>query len=72
MWTLDKLKSFLGMDTMSTLREQLQRETQKRGENSFVAQMIRNQIMAEERGQSFGNLYLTGSIKRPVAASPKK
>jgi hypothetical protein len=60
------------MDTMSTLREQLQRETQKRGENSFVAQMIRNQIMAEERGQSFGNLYLTGSVKLKEKQPPKK
>ncbi len=60
------------MDTMSTLREQLQRETQKRGENSFVAQMIRNQIMAEERGQSFGNLYLTGSVKSQDKQPPKK
>ena len=57
---------------MSTLREQLQREIQKRGENSPLAQMIRNQIMAEERGQSFQNLYLTGSVKFQDKQPPKK
>ena len=57
------------MTTMITLEAQLQREIQKRGENSFVAQMIRNQIMAEAQGKSFQNLYLTGSVKRPA---PKK
>jgi hypothetical protein len=56
---------------MSTLREILQRVEANQGEKSPLAQALRNQIMAEERGQSFGNLYLTGSVKRPVEA-PKK
>ena len=56
---------------MITLQEQLQQEIQDRGENSFVAQMIRNQIMAEEQGKSFQNLYLTGSVKRPVKEADK-
>jgi hypothetical protein len=53
------------MITMSTLKEQLQREVEKRGEKSPLAQMIRNQIAAEKSKQSFSNLYLTGSVKRP-------
>jgi protein involved in polysaccharide export with SLBB domain len=59
------------MDTMSTLQEQLQEEIAERGENSRVAQALRNQIMAEAQGKSFQNLYLTGSVKRPAQA-PKK
>jgi hypothetical protein len=59
------------MDTMITLREELQLEIQKRGEGSPLAQMIRNQIMAEERGQSFRSLYVNGAVKRPTD-DPKK
>jgi hypothetical protein len=51
------------------LRGTAPKKIQKRGENSFVAQMVRNQIMAEAQGKSFQNLYLTGSVKRPA---PKK
>jgi hypothetical protein len=54
---------------MSTLQDRLQMEIQKRGEDSPLAQMIRNQIMSEAQGKSFQNLYLTGSVKRPA---PKK
>lgn len=43
---------------MSTLKEQLEREVQKRGQNSPVAQLLRNQIAAEQKGKSFQELYL--------------
>ena len=49
---------------MSTLQEQLVREIEKRGENSPVAQMLRNQITAEKSGKTFQELYLTGSVKK--------
>lgn len=54
---------------MSNLAEQLKREIAERGEKSPVAQMIRNQIAAQKSGQSFQEMYLTGSYKRPA---PKK
>jgi len=47
---------------MDTLQEQLAREIQERGENSPEAQMLRNQIMAEQSGKHFQELYLTGSV----------
>lgn len=50
---------------MSTLQEQLAREIQKRGENSPVAQMLRNQIMAEQSGKNLRELYTTGSVSIP-------
>jgi len=43
---------------MSTLQEQLEREVQKRGQDSPVAQMLRNQIAAELSGKGFQELYL--------------
>jgi hypothetical protein len=49
---------------MSTLQEQLAREIQKRGENSPLAQMLRNQIEAEKTGKTSQELYLTGSVKK--------
>ena len=57
---------------MSTLREILQRVEANQGENSPLAQAVRNQIMAEERGQSFRSLYLTGSVKFQDKQPPKK
>ena len=48
---------------MSTLQEQLEREVQKRGQDSPVAQLLRNQIAAEKSGQGLRELYLTGSVK---------
>lgn len=50
---------------MSTLQEQLAREIQKRGENSPVAQMLRNQIMAEQSGKNLRELYTSGSVSIP-------
>ena len=50
---------------MSTLQEQLEQEIQERGENSPVAQMLRNQIMAEQSGKNFQELYTSGSVSIP-------
>jgi len=47
---------------MNTLQEQLEKEIQERGEQSPLAQMLRNQIMAEQSGKNFQELYLTGSV----------
>jgi hypothetical protein len=49
---------------MSTLQEQLAREIQRRGENSPVAQMLRNQLQAQKSGKSLQEMYLTGSVKK--------
>jgi hypothetical protein len=54
---------------MSSLQEQLVREITKRGENSPVAQMLRNQITAEKSGKTFQELYLTGSVKKQPSQS---
>ena len=43
---------------MSTLEEQLKREIQEHGENSPIAQILRNQIRAQSEGQSLQSLYL--------------
>jgi|TARA_R100000501_G_C2596860_1_gene95125 hypothetical protein len=37
----------------------------RHGENSFVAQQIRDQIHAQQTGKSAEDLYVTGSVKRP-------
>jgi len=57
---------------MSTLQEQLAREIQKRGENSPVAQMLRNQINAEKSGKGFQELYLTGAVAKQESSQDKK
>jgi hypothetical protein len=43
---------------MSTLREQLKREFEGQGEYSPVAQVLRNQIRAQNTGRGFQSLYL--------------
>ena len=43
---------------MSTLEEQLKREIEEHGENSPVAQILRNQIRAKNTGRGFQSLYL--------------
>ena len=48
---------------MLTLREQLA-ALEKEAPNSRALQMLRNQVAAEERGQSARDLYVTGSVKR--------
>lgn len=57
---------------MSTLQEQLEREVQKRGQDSPVAQLLRNQIAAERSGKGFQELYLTGSVKMSEKAKPQQ
>jgi hypothetical protein len=51
---------------MNSLEKALQHEISKRGENSRWAQMLRNQIAAEKSGKSLRDLYVTGSVKKPV------
>ena len=41
----------------------------KYGKDSFSARMLRQQIGAEERGQSAKELYLTGSVARLKAST---
>ena len=43
---------------MSTLEEQLKREIEEHGENSPIAQILRNQILARNSSRSFQSLYL--------------
>ena len=43
---------------MSTLEEQLKREIEEHGENSPIAQILRNQIRAQNEGLSLQSLYL--------------
>ena len=45
---------------MSSLEEILAREIKRRGNDSFVAQQLRNQIAAEKRCQSTQLMYLSG------------
>ena len=58
---------------MSTLQEQLDRVIQRQGENSPLVQMLRNQIMAEQSGKNFRELYydLT-ELEEPVDPSIKE
>ncbi len=49
---------------MSTLQEQLDRLIQRKGEESQLVQMLRNQIQAEKSGKTFQELYLTESVKK--------
>ena len=57
---------------MSTLQEQLDRLIQRKGEDSPLVQMLRNQITAEKSGKTFQELYLTGSVKKQPAANPQQ
>ena len=47
---------------MTTLQEQLEIAIKRHGENSKVAQAIRNQTLAERSNKSFKELYTSGSI----------
>jgi hypothetical protein len=42
---------------MSTLQEQLDRLTKRKGEQDPLVQMLRNQIIAEQSGKNFRELY---------------
>ena len=61
------LKFILGMTTMSNLETRLARIEERDGKDSPLAQMVRNQIAAQKSGQSFQQMYLTGSYKKPKA-----
>jgi len=50
---------------MSALQEQLDRLIKRVGEQDPLVQMLRNQIMAEQSGKNFQELYLTGSVSTP-------
>jgi hypothetical protein len=50
---------------MNTLQEQLDRLIKRKGEQDPLVQMLRNQIMAEQSGKNFQELYLTGSVSTP-------
>ena len=54
---------------MRTLEERLEQAIVRLGENSNVAGVLRKQIAANNSGQSFQEMYLTGSHKKPA---PKK
>ena len=53
---------------MSNLETRLARIEERDGKDSPLAQMIRNQIAAKKSGQSFQEMYLTGSYKKPRSA----
>ena len=60
---------------MSTLEEQLKREIEEHGENSPIAQILRNQIRAQNEGLSLQSLYLkkeSESNKTGVEAEMKE
>jgi hypothetical protein len=54
---------------MSTLQEQLDRLISRKGEDSPLVQMLRNQIAAEKSGKSLEELYLTGSVNKGQKSS---
>ena len=54
---------------MSTLQDQLDRLISRKGEDSPLVQMLRNQIVAEKSGKKFQELYLTGSVKKQPSQS---
>ena len=54
---------------MSTLQDQLDRLISRKGEDSPLVQMLRNQIAAEKSGKTFQELYLTGSVKKQPSQS---
>ena len=55
--------------SISRLRELLADSEKEYGKDSFSARMLRQQIGAEERGQSAKELYLTGSVARLKAST---
>jgi len=54
---------------MLTLQDQLDRLISRKGEDSPLVQMLRNQIAAEKSGKTFQELYLTGSVKKQPSHS---
>ena len=56
---------------MSTLQEQLDRLIKRKGEQDPLVQTLRNQIMAEQSGKNFQELYLTGSVAKKESSQTK-
>jgi hypothetical protein len=48
----------------SFLENHLERAIKRHGEDSFIAQSLRDQIHAQETGKSAEDIYVTGSVKR--------
>jgi hypothetical protein len=57
---------------MSTLQEQLERVIQRHGADSASAQMLQDQIAAQQTGKSAQELYITGSVKNVEADENEK
>ncbi len=51
---------------VNELEETLKRRIAKAGEDDVVVQQLRRQLAAEKTGKSFGQLYVSGSVKRPA------
>jgi hypothetical protein len=54
---------------MLTLEEMLKEEIQRLGQDHPAVQMLRNQMAAEKSGNTFQELYLTGSVKKQPSHS---
>jgi hypothetical protein len=56
---------------MSTLQEQLDRLIARKGEQSPLVQVLRNQIAADKSRKSFHDLYSTKSVLGEAQDSPE-
>jgi len=56
--------------SMSTLQDQLDRLISRKGEDSPLVQMLRNQIAAEKLGKSLEELYMAKAEFPEVTKSP--
>ena len=56
---------------MSTLQEQLDRLIQRKGEQSPLVQVLRNQIAADKSRKSFRDMYLTKSVLGEAQDNPE-
>ena len=56
---------------MLTLEELLKEREARLGKDHPAVQMLRNQIMAEQSGKHFQELYLTGSVAKKESSQTK-
>lgn len=56
---------------MLTLEELLKEREARLGKDHPAVQMLRNQIMAEQSGKNFQELYLTGSVAKKESSQTK-
>lgn len=56
---------------MLTLEELLKEREERLGRDHPAVQMLRNQIMAEQSGKNFQELYLTGSVAKKESSQTK-